>query len=286
MHSLLFKIKTLFMENILVPIDFSNASQNAAKYAVSLAGIFNSKVIFINVVPSVFIVDDESAASRIVVQAELVEGNKELVVKEIETLSKKNSVKIEGFVGEGNSSDIILKMADENQADMIVMGMKGRGKSNSVFGSTTTAIIRKSSFPVLVIPENSLYQSIDTITFATDFDAETERVRYSLLMEIAKKYNSFIQILNVQKNEMKMSDDEFIGKMRTHFAFTNSKHSFNTIEDKSVIEGISKFIEEKPSDLLAMMAQKHSLFERMLGKVHTKEMSYETKIPLLVLQNK
>ncbi len=153
-------------------------------------------------------------------------------------------------------------------------------------GSTTTAIVRKSFFPIFVILEDALYKSIDTITFATDFDRETEPGCYSILMELAKKYNSFIQILNVQKNENKISDDEFIGKMRTQFTFTNFKHTFNTIEDNNVIEGINKFITENPCNVLAMMARKHSFFERMLGRVHTKEMSYETKIPSLVLQNK
>jgi nucleotide-binding universal stress UspA family protein len=272
------------MKHILVPIDFSKASHNAGKYAVSLAEVFNAKVIFFNVVPSAFIVEDESANARMMAHAELIEENKNLIVKEIETLAKKDTSKIEGFVGEGSPTDVILEMAKDNDVDIIVMGMKGKGKSNSVFGSTTTATVRKSSIPVLVIPENTHYHSIDKITFATDFNPEPESERYSLLKKIAKKYNSFISILNVQKNEM--SDDQFIGKMRTHFSFTDSRHSFNTIEDKSVIEGISKFIEDNPTDLLAMLAHRHSFFERMLGKVHTKEMSYETKIPLLILQNK
>jgi len=105
-------------------------------------------------------------------------------------------------------------------------------------------------------------------------------------MEIAKKYNSFIQILNVQKKEKPMSDDEFIGKMGTHFSFEATKHSFHIIEEGNVIEGINKFIEEKPCEILVMIAHKHSFFERMLGKVHTKKMSYEIKMPLLILQNK
>lgn len=74
--------------------------------------------------------------------------------------------------------------------------------------------------------------------------------------------------------------------MATHDIFKVLKHSFHTIEDTIVIEGINKFIEEKPCEILVMMAHKHSFFGRMLGKVYTKKMSYETRIPLLVLQNK
>lgn len=274
------------MKNILVPIDFSAASRNACKYAASLAEIFRSKVTLINVVPNTLIIDEEAAEATINMHREVVAANNDLMTKEIKTLSKNHNAKIIGYVYEGLSSDVILEIANEFNPDIIIMGMKGKGKSNSVFGSTVTAIVRKSSVPVLIIPENAFYQSIDTITFATDFNAGIEKDNYSLLMKIAKKYHSFIQILNVQKNEMEMKDEEFIGKMRTSSVFTNEKHSFSTVQDKNVIEGINEFIRESSSDLLVMMAHKHSFFERILGKVHTKKMSYETKMPLLILQNK
>jgi hypothetical protein len=52
-----------------------------------------------------------------------------------------------------------------------------------------------------------------------------------------------------------------------------------------VEEGINQFIETNPTDILTMVAHKHSLFQRLFGKVHTKIMSYQTEIPLLVLQS-
>lgn len=43
-------------------------------------------------------------------------------------------------------------------------------------------------------------------------------------------------------------------------------------------EGINKFIEKESTDILAMVAHRHNLFERMFGKVHAKAISYQTKI--------
>ncbi|HEY5392371.1 MAG TPA: universal stress protein [Hanamia sp.] len=274
------------MKHILVPTDFSTASNNAVKYAASLSEIFNANLNLLNVIPDTIIIDEEVAEATISMHRELVAENNSLMTKAIKALSKNHRAKIQGQVEEGSPSNVILEVVKETQPDIIIMGMKGKGKSNSVFGSTVSAIVRKSSVPVLIIPENASYQSIEIITFATDFNAGIERDNYSLLMKIAKKYHSFIQILNVQKNEMVMKDEEFIGKMRTYSVFTNEKHNYNTIEDNSVVEGINQFIRGNPSDMLVMMAHRHSFFERMLGKVHTKKMSYETKMPLLILQNK
>jgi nucleotide-binding universal stress UspA family protein len=219
------------MKNILVSIDFSKPSHNAAKYAVSLAKYFDATVTLINVAAPPVMIDDSILASVMVTQAEILESDKKLMNKEIETLSETNFINIKGFVKEGYPADIIRKMAEENHADLIIMGMKGKGKSNSIFGSTTTAIIRKSSFPVLVIPENALYQSIDTITFATDFDPETKGERYDLLMELAKKYGSFIYILNVQKDEYAVTSEDVAGKMETDLAFSKLKHCFSLSTD-------------------------------------------------------
>jgi nucleotide-binding universal stress UspA family protein len=70
------------MKNILVPIDFSEASHNAAKYAVSLAKPFDAVVTLINVIPPAVIIDDSVLAFVMRTQAEIVESHKELMQKE------------------------------------------------------------------------------------------------------------------------------------------------------------------------------------------------------------
>ncbi|MEO8822341.1 MAG: universal stress protein [Ginsengibacter sp.] len=272
------------MKNFLVPIDFSEASHNAAKYAVSLGEVLKAKIIFINVVPVGLLIQDESIQARIAAQQQLVETNKELISKVIKELSKNYLVSTEGYVAEGSPSDMILEMAEENKADLIIMGMKGKGKSNFFFGSTTTSVIKNSPFSVLVIPETASYESIDTICFATDLNSQEETKDIPQLIEIAKKYNSLIQVLNVKKPESQISDPEFINKMKTHFTFEGMKYNFNVVEDAKVINGINKFLDENPAEILAMVSRKHTFLERLFGTIHTKQMSQETKIPLMVLK--
>ena len=274
------------MKNILVPIDFSAASRNAAKYAVALAKPFDARVTLVNVIPPAVIIDDSMLAFVMTTQAEIVESHKELMNKEVEALSQKDGIKIEGFVEEGSANDRIQEIAKSKEADIIVMGMKGKGQSNSVFGSTTTTVIRKSVLPIFVIPAKAEYRPIDSITFASDFDAEIQMDRYTSLLKLAKKFNSHVNILNVQKKDSPLKPDKAIGKMSANVTFSRLNLQFHAINERNVEEGIHKFIEKEPTDVLAMVAHRHDLFERMFGKVHTKEMSYQTTIPLLVLQNK
>lgn len=274
------------MKNILVPIDFSKASLNAAKYAVSFAEALSANLHLLNVVPAPVVIDDSILASVLITQAELSENNHRLMKEEVDSLSKKANVEIKSIVAEGLPSDVITEVAKELKAELIIMGMKGKGKSNSVFGSTATAVIRKAGFPVLVIPENGDYQPIRNITFASDFDPDVESDSYDLLIKLAQKLNIPVYVLNVQKKNCALGAERTIGKMKTSLAFSSLHPEFHSVYDRNVEEGIHMFIEKNPTDVLVMVAHPHNLFERMFGTVHTKEMSYQTKIPLLILNDK
>jgi len=269
------------MKNILVPTDFSAASRNATEYAAAIAHDFNAKLILVNIVVPPIVIEDTSAAAYLMTEAEILEGDKRLLKKEIEKFSKKFKLEVEGFIREGSPSEIIMQFAESKHADLIVMGMKGKGKSNSIFGSTTVTVMRKSEVPVFVIPQQHTFSPIRTITFASEFDVEKEN--YSIIRELAEKYKAFIQIVNVQKKEELMSVNDAIGKMEANLSFVELDRRFNTVESTSVERGINEFLQKNPSDILAMVAHKHSFFQRMFGIVHTKEMSYQTRIPLLVL---
>ena len=78
------------MKNFLVPVDFSEASRNAARYAISLGEVLKAKIVFVNVVPIGLLIEDESLHSRIAAQAQLVESNKDFLSKDIIALSKKS----------------------------------------------------------------------------------------------------------------------------------------------------------------------------------------------------
>lgn len=273
------------MKNIIVPVDFSDASYNAANYAAMMSNIFNTNLLLMHAYMNPSAIDDTPA--RLLNQPEKEFGEiKEIQLNEyVGILRKKYTTRIGGIVREGATTPAILDVSDSENADLIVMGMKGKNKSKSVFGSNTVLVMRRSSIPVLVIPEKVEFKNIEVITLASDFDAETELSNYSLLKKIALKNKAFIQILNVRKRGEQLSADEMSGKLNTALAFKNLEHKFYTIKDDEVDEGIEDFLEEHPSDLLAMVARKRNLFERVFKASHTRKMSYETEIPLLVLQD-
>ncbi len=261
------------MKNIIVAFDFSDASYNALSYAAFVANAYNAKLLLLHVSGH----EKKLSSSKIE-----VDDDKNLK-KEIDGIIRKFTVKIKGVVQSGNPIKVINEVAEKNNSSLIVMGMKGKGESHSKFGSTTTAMIAKTKVPLLVVPKNAMYESLETITLTSDFNNEKLLKDFSILEELIEKFNPFIQILNVQKKDSKLSPEKIASKMGEGLEWDKYNHSFNFIAKDDIEEGINKFLKKHKTDLLIMVARKRNFITAIFEPSHTKKMTHQTKIPLLIL---
>lgn len=271
------------MKKILAAIDFSEASFNALSYAAYLANTFNSTLVVLHAYSNTDAIDNQPVTEIYDSASDLEVANHNYLVAQMEGIIRKYTVKIKGIVKKGKTIPLIKKVAKEEKISLIVMGMKGKGKSGSVFGSTTTEMIGKTELPIIVIPEKAGYQAIQTIAIATDFKDRKPVSRFKVLSEFIKKYDPFLHILNVQKKESKLTPTMIAGKMRSGLIWDKYNHDFNIIENDDVEKGINQFLKSHQVDLLAMVARKHGLLEKVFSKSHTKAMTKQTKVPLLVM---
>lgn len=270
------------MQTILVPIDFSAVSRNAAVYAAELARLFNARLLLFH---AYMLPTPVSEVPYVMVTADEMQGeNEALVKKEASQLQSTYGVEVESLVRIGIASDEIKELSKDRPVDLIAMGMKGAGGLDKMIGSTTTNVIRKVKTPVLIVPHDAGYKPIRHITYASDFTYTTSSTLFAPLQLIAKKLGAHIDILHVQKETAKM--EELAGKTATEKIFGSCEHDFVHVTNPSVTQGINEYLQTHSSELLVMVAHTHTFFERIFSKSRTSSMAYETRIPLLVLQDK
>lgn len=142
-----------FFKRVLIPVDGSRRSLNAARYGLRLAGHENSEVI------GVHVVDEENAADLALYSDQPVEEIQERMtrcgegyIEEIREIAHRHRVRFVGEVRVGIPHRTILALAMEREADLIVMGTVGRkGPRRVLIGSVTERLIEQSPVPVLVI---------------------------------------------------------------------------------------------------------------------------------------
>lgn len=272
------------MKKILVATDFSDAARNAVRYAAGLAQEFNASLhllhVFLEPAPAL----DVPVTWGNSVEAEQKEKEVQLR-KEADNLAASFPVQVTTDVIMGFTGESIADQADKQGADLVVVGMKG-GKHSRFWGSNAITAIRKVSRPVLVVPEGVGFTPPKRLAFSTDFRESVDFQALDPLVLLAKQFGARIEIVHVQEEAEAMDTEEIAGKLGLERAFEGIDHQFSTIVDDDVEEGIQSFTQNNPTDMLVMVAHHHGLLNRWLGTSHTKQMSYQTTLPLLVLHDK
>ncbi|MFZ4620596.1 MAG: universal stress protein [Bacteroidota bacterium] len=141
------------LKTILVPIDFSDNSKKALRYAIPFAQQFSASLILAYIVEPTIYPSDFGFG-----QIGFPDVEKELHEKALKELTElKDSLvpqelNAEMLVGTGIPFVEITQFAKEHEVDIIIVATHGRtGVEHILFGSTAEKIIRKAPCPVLVV---------------------------------------------------------------------------------------------------------------------------------------
>ena len=276
------------METIIVATDYSKTADNAVAYAIALAQKFQMKLILFNTYHVPF------PATELPVEGDeinyLISVNQEKLEKEALEIAQKNQVVTESVASHGLMVDELKKLVVKKHADLVVMGMRGNSIDRKLFGSLTTTTLREANFPVLVIPEKAYFRRIKRILFACDFNSITLGTRLNLLRDLATGFKSSIEVLQVVKEEALVSKESYdMEDPEVSFNLENLlshiKHTYRTIEDDNIVEGIEKGMQEYKADMLVMVPHRPSFWNMIFNPGNTRKMALRSEIPLLSLPN-
>jgi universal stress protein A len=131
------------VRRILCPIDFSESSQKAFRYAERLSASSGAELLLLHAfdVP-------QSHDSR----SQWTPADPELEGKLREIKPTASQVKVDYALHAGPPGEVICWLAQQRECDLIVIGTHGRtGLRHLVFGSVAEHVLRHARCPVLVI---------------------------------------------------------------------------------------------------------------------------------------
>jgi nucleotide-binding universal stress UspA family protein len=140
-------------KNILIAVDGSDCSKNAAQKGIELANQLSASVMLLCVVDMTNAISSTSVNG--IIDTEMIQAFKDEAERVVKELAGKTSADmITTLTIEGIPQYEIRNVARSKKADMIIMGTHGRtGLRHLVMGSVAEYVIRHATIPVLVIPE-------------------------------------------------------------------------------------------------------------------------------------
>ena len=139
---------------LLCPVDFSDSSMHALKYAVSLAQEADARLTILHVVTQEFEYPPDIEYHAGMTIGEFLKAREDALQGRLNEIvaGAPTFCRAESLLTHGKPWREVLRVASDEQSDLIVMGVLGRGAADLLlFGSTTQHVVREASCPVLTL---------------------------------------------------------------------------------------------------------------------------------------
>lgn len=139
------------IKTILLPVDFSKASQEAAHYALELAARFQSKILLLHVIEDPVMLLPMLDGFPLPTD-EQIETYAEERLENFIPAEERGETDLQFFWAHGRPFEEIVAFGARRKADLIVMGTHGRGAAaHLILGSVAENVVRKAKCPVLTV---------------------------------------------------------------------------------------------------------------------------------------
>lgn len=268
------------MKKIIVPVDFSDTSVNAAKYAIELAkDLPDAHIILYHVYSSISFSTLTSGDS-----------DSRQIVSENELKSLKNKI-AGGFAAiscvaeDGSFVETLANYALGNHVDLVVMGITGSSRITQVFmGTNTLNVIRNISCPVMIIPPEATYKGLKKVVFTSDFKDVARTTPFRGIKEILDTFQPHLDILNVDSEHFVELTDEFkIEREAMEDKLKDYHPEFSFLRAYDFLDGISSFVDAKDIDAIITVPRKHNFISQLFKTSNTKKLAYHSRVPIIAI---
>ena len=270
------------IKHFLVPIDHSNASLNAARYALNLAKDISAVVTFLHCyVPH----SDDTIASTCSNIIDLQKDEFEKTVKKFESEFKLKDINAPVINSEFHVSfpgDTIIERAHKLNAT-VIMGNSGEGNiTKRLFGSVSTKVVMDSKQPTIIIPKNVSYNGFNEIAYAMN-DLRVDSKVVEDVIELVHPSYARINLVHIDKKESdNYNNQEELSKLYK-VNYPKSLITIKEIKNDSITDGLNDFVNSNEIDLLVLTHEKKNILETIFKTSQSRKMAITSTTPVLIL---
>jgi nucleotide-binding universal stress UspA family protein len=273
------------MSHLLVATDFSEVAENTVRYACELAGHLKADVVLLHsfMIPVTFS-DTPMPIMPVDEGKEIAEERMDELVNSLR--QSHQEITITSKIMFGDIVDCIEEYAEKETPLMIFLGNSGSGESNLWLGSNVLSALKSLAKTVVAVPKDASYKKPEKVCFACDFKHIADDFQSENLVSLLQAVGGQLHVLNVDHQNKNYSSDTPLESTALHRVLAPLNPVYHYVEKENIEEGIQEFIEANHMDWLVIVPHKHSFFESLFHKSHTKAIMKMVHIPLVAIHEK
>ncbi|GGD58939.1 universal stress protein UspA [Emticicia aquatilis] len=266
------------MKKILLPTDFSKASERAIHYALAMFNDTACEFTLLNTYTT-----NTQPEIAMYVLDDLKINAENLMEKFLKGLKQFDNESFHTFKTEYmpvSAASAIEILNQTHQYDLVVLGASGAG-NNLFFGSVATDVVRNVSANTLVIPANAVISPLKNVVMAVDYNQVSDLKVFDNLKDLLARKDAQLTLLTVLKDNQSADELDGLAKYEYHNYFNDVKVNDYYIKNSDVEKGIKEFLDIHRADLLVMVSRHHSFLDVIFNRSVTRKFAYHPSVPLL-----
>lgn len=281
------------MKTILIPVDFTDTSENAVNFAAEWSKAYQYQRI---ILLKTFY---DTLFDHIVVSAEYGNVNQDFRLEERKNadlrlmqlshlLSLKNKdIEVLTMTSELPLMRAILRAREQEQPEIIIIGSDTCDyDSDSYVAGHAIQIAKTSPVNVLVVPAGRHYQPLENVLIPVDAFALPSVDKVNSIDLASVSHAPSLKILYVDPRGVYSHGSERVSlsESRVDPFLGNFEHQIIYSGDKSVIDAILNFTSGSPVQLIVALPGQYSFLYRLTHKSILEAICRNTDIPVLILK--
>ncbi|WP_034059206.1 universal stress protein [Lacinutrix jangbogonensis] len=274
------------MKKILVPVDFSEYSDNALKVASEIAKKQNAEIVAVHMLGlSDAVITKEQNSMEGMFLLKLTQK------RFVEFLDKDylKGITIHQTVKNYKVFSELDDVAKEHNADLIVMGSHGSSGLSEVFvGSNTEKVVRTASVPVLVIKQDNTFNASKAV-FACDYRLESLDV-YNRITRLFKALDIEVKLLYINlpgehylsTNEIEQRITNFL--VHLHEDDNTLPEDITIYSDYSVEKGVFNYAKKIKADIIGIPTHGRKGIAHFFSGSISEDIVNHSKLPVITVK--
>lgn len=277
-------------ESILIPTDFSEVAHRAAAYAVALGNQLGiARLVLYHAWQQSNVVDINMPGMTLVNEDEIQAANDEWMSSFAGAVKKAAGGGVE-IIKEIDYNPLdygVAHAAEKHGAAYVVMSVTGSGRFvEKIIGSSAVSVARKIDVPVIIVPGDYEYKTIERIALSCDYKDTEHSVPFGKVASIVKATGSGLFVIYVDTNGGPPPDTLKEDNERMKESLQVPGVEFHSQKGAKYIDAVNGFSEENSIDLVIAVPKKKGFFESLFKGSHTAELAFRSVRPIMIIHNR
>lgn len=256
-------------ENVFViPTDFTEQTYIALEQSYNLARFNNATILLLTVAKA----DDKETKKKL----------DEMAAK----ARKESGLPVRAEIRQGNIYTQVVKCAEENEAQMIVLGLESKIALDKIVGPSAFKLVRESPCPVLTIRGKKHRKGCENIVLPLDLTKET-REKVAKAIEVAKYFDAAIRIVSVLDSKREIHENKLMAysnQVKQYIKKQGVRCSIKTLRGKDVANMVINYASTIDADLIMIMSKLELDFKEMIVGSTAQHIINTSPIPVLSIR--